>query len=391
MSTGLPTTRPHRSRPALAILGTRGIPAQHGGFETFAEHLALFMVAQGWDVTVYCQEDGAQPLRESVWQGVRRIHIGATAPGALGTMQFDWAATRHAARAGALVLTLGYNTAAFLAWYRLRRVRNLINMDGIEWRRSKWGRLAKAWLYLNERAAIWFADHLIADSPGIQTHLRQHTHERHITMIPYGAHAVESAPQDVLRRLDLRPGAYALVIARPEPENSILEMVQAFVAVPRDCELVVLGKFEPDTHAYHREVVALASRHPQVRLPGPIYDKVAVAALRFHARLYLHGHQVGGTNPSLVEALAAGNACLARDNIFNRWVAGDAARYFTDTAQCTTLLTQLLGDASLRSGMQVAARTRHHAHFTWNTVLAQYQQLLSRWSPHATSFEQQTT
>lgn len=377
MSTGLhacPTVR-----PALAILGTRGIPAQHGGFETFAEHLALFLVSRGWQVTVYCQTDGQHPARETWWHGVRLVHIGVQARGALGTMQFDWKATQHAARAAPLVLTLGYNTAVFLLWYRLRGVTNLINMDGLEWRRSKWGTLAKAWLYLNERAAIWWAHHLIADSPGIRSHLLQHASGRNITMIPYGADAVHSADADVLDELGLQRNGYALIIARPEPENSILELIQAFVAVPRDCQLVVLGKWEPDTHRYHRDVLALATRHANVLLPGPIYNKTKVAALRFHARVYLHGHQVGGTNPSLVEALAAGNACLAHDNVFNRWVGGDAALYFSETASCATLMTQLLGDAALRSRMQAAARARHESEFTWDTVLAQYDELLSRW------------
>src|SRR5262245_475474 len=135
----------------LSILGTRGIPARHGGFETFAEQLALHLTGRGWRVTVYGQTEGTGPLTESEWRGVRLIHCPASWRGALGTVQFDWRTTQHAAAAGGLVLTLGYNTAAFCGLYRLKRVTNIINMDGIEWQRAKWSAGAKAWLYANER------------------------------------------------------------------------------------------------------------------------------------------------------------------------------------------------------------------------------------------------
>ena len=135
--------------PTLRILGIRGVPAAHGGFETFAEQLALHLVARGWRVVVYCQEDGPGATTHDEWRGIERVHIHAAAPGARGTMQFDWRAIRDAAQHRDLCLTLGYNTAMFCIWLRLRSVRNVINMDGIEWSRAKWGPIAKAWLWLN--------------------------------------------------------------------------------------------------------------------------------------------------------------------------------------------------------------------------------------------------
>ncbi|MGL4315968.1 MAG: DUF1972 domain-containing protein, partial [Pseudomonas sp.] len=169
----------------LNILGTRGVPAQHGGFETFAESLAVFLVKRGWAVTVYCQEeDGAAPW-ESEWQGVRRIHIPVKGQGALGTIVFDWRATWHALSQEGLFLTLGYNTAAFNLLQRLKRQVNVINMDGIEWRRDKWGIIAKTWFWLNERIGCWVGNHLVADHPQIKTHLATRVSENKITMIPY--------------------------------------------------------------------------------------------------------------------------------------------------------------------------------------------------------------
>ena len=134
----------------LRILGIRGIPAAHGGFETFAEHLSLHLVARGWRVVVSCQEDGSGPVQFDDWRGVERVRIPVSMTGAKGTMLFDWKAIVHAAGEGDLCLTLGYNTALFCVALRAAGVPNIINMDGIEWSRAKWGRLARSWFWMND-------------------------------------------------------------------------------------------------------------------------------------------------------------------------------------------------------------------------------------------------
>src|SRR5690554_4716626 len=155
----------------LIILGIRGVPAQHGGFETFAERLSLFLVGRGWKVTVYCQEEEGEAVWESEWNGISRIHVPVKRGGALGTVIFDWLAIRHSLKEGGIFLTLGYNTAVFNWVQRLQGKVNLINMDGIEWRRDKWGVIAKTWFWFNERAGCWLGNHLIADHPAIKEHL----------------------------------------------------------------------------------------------------------------------------------------------------------------------------------------------------------------------------
>lgn len=370
-----------RARPAIAILGTRGIPAQHGGFETFAERLALYLAARDWDVTVYCQTAGSGRRHEAEWNGVRLVQIPEPRAGARGTMVFDWKSTIDAARRNTLMLTLGYNTAAFCAWYRLRGRTNLINMDGLEWQRAKWRLPAKTWLYLNERLGCWLGNHLIADHPEIAKHLETRVSERKITTIPYGADAVLDADESMLERYSLEPRSYALVVARPEPENSILEIVSAFSARPRGKQLVVLGKYEPERNPYHAAVLQAASA--EVLFPGAIYDQAVVAALRFFAQLYVHGHTVGGTNPALVEALGAGCAVLAHDNRFNRWVAGSENAYFASQAQCETAFDALLEDDPRLAIMRSASRQRHAARFAWDTVLAAYEDLLLEYVPVA--------
>ncbi len=386
------TTPAAAARPTLRILGIRGIPAAHGGFESFAESLALHLVAEGWRVIVYCQEDGDGPQREEAWQGIERIVVPVATPGTAGTVVFDWRciahvrahARTHGAAATGLCLTLGYNTALFCARLAWAGVRNVINMDGIEWRRAKWGVVARSWLWLNERAGCWLGDHLVADHPSIKAHLATRTAEARITAIPYGADAVPRADtpavHQALAQRGLISGGYATLIARPEPENSILEVVQAWSARRRGCLLAVLGRYD-DADLYHRRVRAAAG--PEVRFLGAIYDRELVPQLRAHGRLYLHGHQVGGTNPSLVEALGAGNAVVAHDNRFNRWVAGPGAAYFSDAASLDAVLTPLLAEPARLAAMAAASRARHAEAFTQQGVLAQHTALLRQWLPGA--------
>lgn len=365
------------NKKVLRILGIRGVPAAHGGFETFAEYLALHLVSRGWQVIVYCQEDGKGDRWEDEWNGVRRIHIPVAVPGAAGTILFDWKSNCDASVAGDLCLTLGYNTAIFSGLLRARDVTNVINMDGIEWARAKWGPVAKLWFWINERLGCWLGNHLVADHPRIKDHLATRVRRAKITTIAYGAECVKSADCSLVERYGLTPRQYLTVIARPEPENSLLEIVQGFSARPRSQKLAILGRYER-SNAYHRKVIEAAS--DDVVFLGPIYDKAAVKALRLHSLAYVHGHQVGGTNPSLVEALGAANPVIAHDNPFNRWVAGDSARYFTDADSFASLMDGFGAREGELQSLSCAAASRHAEAFTWERVLAQYEQLLSAFS-----------
>ncbi len=356
------------------ILGTRGIPSKHSGFETFAQDLSLFLRDRGHDVTVYCQAERKEQFHEDMWQGIRRIHIPA-GEGPLGTIFFDWGAVRHSIHENGVVLTLGYNTGVFNAWYRLRRMPNLMNMDGIEWKRAKWSFPARAWFWFNEWAGARVANHLIADHPEIKKHLERHTSSRKITIIPYGAYPVYSAPVGLIEPYGLEPGGYYLLIARPEPENSILEIVQAFSRRKNRTPLVVLGKYSRTaTTSFQRKVLDAAGE--EVRFLGAIFDRDIVRTLRFYARAYVHGHRVGGTNPSLVESLAAGNAVIAHDNRFNRWVAGPAARYFRGADDLGAILDELDANPDQLQAMGEASRSRYGETFKQEQVLTAYEEVL---------------
>ena len=360
----------------VVILGIRGVPAQHGGFETFAEYLCCYLINRDRSVTVYCQEEGNGSIYESEWEGVKRIHIPVKNTGPLGTIIFDLKSVIHSLRYNGVFLTLGYNTAIFNVLHRLTGKYNIINMDGIEWKRQKWGVVAKTWFWLNERFGCWFGNHLVADHPRIEDHLATRVSRDKITMIPYGGREILEADEIILEEYGLEKNNYAILIARAEPENSILEVVTAFSAKERNIKLVVLGNYTPETNAYHSEVMDVASDN--VVFTGAIYEADKIAALRFYTRVYVHGHQVGGTNPSLIEALGAGNAVLAHDNKFNRWVAKEGAVYFSDIATAKDLFEQLFSNNELIEELQLVSRNNFKKNFQWDDILTQYENLLLR-------------
>jgi len=364
----------------VLILGTRGIPSKHSGFETFAQDFALFLLSRGHEVTVYCQVAEDETGREDTWHGVRRVMIPA-GKGTAGTIEFDWKATRHSLREKGVALTLGYNTAVFNLLHRLSGMPNIMNMDGIEWKREKWKLPARTWFWLNEWVGARVANHLVADHPEIGRHLSRHTAQKKITVIPYGADPVTSAPLSLIEKYNLRSKGYYLLIARPEPENSIAEIVRAYSLRSRARPLVILGNYTPDGTPYQNTVLDAAG--PEIMFLGPIFDRAIVKALRFYARGYFHGHRVGGTNPSLVESLGAGNAVIAHDNRFTRWVAGEAARYFRTSDDIDEILDSLNVDPSQLLAMEEASRKRYRESFTQEKILTAYEELLAQFAPAA--------
>ncbi len=362
--------------PTVRILGTHGVPAAYGGFETAAENVGRYLRDHGWRVIVYCQIPGTGPIETDEWQGLERVRIPEARDGWLGTSSFDLKSVRHAMRHRGpreAWLTFGYNTGVFDIAPRLRGIPNVINMDGMEWTRARWGLAKQGILLGNERIAGAVADVLIADHPEIAKYLKRHFGSRRVTTIAYGAHEVNSASTAPVVELGLEPGKYAMVVCRPIPENSILEIVSAWSQRERGRSLLVVGPYT-DTDAYHREVRAAASS--EVIFPGAIFDTERLGALRFHSALYLHGHTVGGTNPSLVEAMAAGNPVVAHNNSFNRWVAGTGNAYFTGEDDLASLLDGLLDDRQRLDAMGRFSRSRYRAEFTWEHIGEQYERAL---------------
>ncbi len=380
-----PMSPSRADRPTVRILGTHGVPAQYGGFETAAEKVGLHLADQGWRVIVYCQVRGTGEISYDRWNGLERVKIPVNLPGWRGTSLFDLRSVQHSSAYRDLCLIFGYNTGIFNTWQRLKRIPMVINMDGLEWSRARWGFFRQTILYINERFSAAVGHHLIADHPVIEEHLWTRAPRRKVRMIAYGADEVLDADPGPVRELGLEPGRYLTLICRPIPENSILELVRGFSARPRRHKLLILGTYDPGSDPYHAAVVAAASQ--DVVFAGAIYDPAVVKPLRFHSAMYLHGHTVGGTNPSLVEAMGAGNPVLAQDNPYNRWVAGDGQAYFRTAGDVASTLDRLLGAPDALRAMSRSARARYREEFTWQAVGEQYRDLLEDYLPSGSTVD----
>ncbi|MCI5069435.1 DUF1972 domain-containing protein [Acidovorax sp.] len=374
-------------RPAalrVAILGTKGIPASYGGFETFAEQLAVRLVARGHQVTVYAEaEDGPAPA-DTFHQGVRVRFQRRPHWGPASVLAYDCASLWDARRGYDLVYMLGYGAAWACWWPRVFGTPVWINVDGLEWARSKWGRAARAYLRCMEWLATKTATRLIADAEAIAQRVRTvYPRSAPTSFIAYGAEEVRSQDVDVqaLSAWGLTPGGYLLVVARPEPENHVLEIIQGYLLHDGPLPLVIVGSVT-DATPYQRQLQSLASE--RVRLVGGVYDAPKLQSLRVHAAAYIHGHSVGGTNPSLLEALACGSLVIAHDNPFNREVARDAAEYFETPQQLARQLEQIVQLPLLERSRRCArAREIVAKNYTWDRIADDYEALLfAQCRPH---------
>ena len=371
---------PDRGRSAgalhVAILGTKGIPANYGGFETFAEQLATHLVARGHAVTVY-GETAELPVADTFYQGVRIRYRRRPRWGAASVLAFDVSCLWDARKGYDLVYMLGYG-AAWACWLpRLFGTPVWINVDGLEWARSKWGAGARFYLRCMERVSSWVATRLLADAQAIADRFhRLYPSGAPCNFIAYGADEVSVTDTDpaVLSAWALQPYRYFLVVARPEPENHVLEVIQGYLRHGGYWPLVVVGNVT-GMNAYQRELLKMASH--KVIFIGGIYDADQLKSLRVHAACYLHGHSVGGTNPSLLEALACGNWVIAHDNPFNREVARDAADYFHSPEGLAQCLDRWVGmPEPAQCECRDNARRIVVEHYTWRRIVDAYEVLM---------------
>ena len=362
------------SSKSIAILGSRGIPAGYGGFETFAEELGTRLAAEGVDVTVYCEKspDGEEMPE---YRGVKLVHLGVPSLGPLTTILFDARCLWRARKGYDVVYMLGYGASLFCFLPRLWGASVWINMDGIEWARSKWSWPAKLWLRAMESVATWVASLLVADAEGIKTHLQtRHRRQDDIAVIAYGAHVVdEMPPSELLHDCGVRSEEYYLVVCRLEPENHIEEIVDGYRAAGSAFPLIVVGDIDAASPfaARLREI-----RDERVRFVGTIFDQQKLSALRWHCRAYLHGHSVGGTNPSLLEALGCGNRVIAHDNMFNREVAADCAEYFSKSTDIPAIIGKT-DAAPPRIDERESAQDRIRSVYSWPGIARAYSRLLA--------------
>ncbi len=371
-------------RKSIAILGTRGIPAQYGGFETFADRIGRLLVDAGHRVVVTCEENPRDTARAAEFRGVELRHVAAPRLGPLSTIVHDMLCLWRLRRETDVVYLLGYGAAFFAFVPRLFGREVWINPDGIEWKRNKWNAVARMWFRCMEWFTMRVPTRVIADAEALRELLtRRHRTSMPITTIAYGTDVHDELDDDaVLREHGLDRDAYFVVICRLEPENHVLEIIEGYARSGRDEPLIIVGDHTTGT-SYVRKLIEHGQAHPQarasVRFIGVEFDTTRLVTLRRNARAYVHGHSVGGTNPSLLEALGAGAPVIAHDNPFNREVLTDVtAHWFTDVesaANAFRAVSALTRDEALLRCSEAQARARDA--YDWSRVADRYRALLT--------------
>ena len=358
----------------VALIGTRGVPAHYGGFETAVEEVGSRLVERGHAITVYCRRapgDAGPAPRTHL--GMDLVTLPALRMRALETLSHSTLSVLHPSIAGVdAAIVFNAANAPLLPVLRARGVPTATHVDGIEWKRAKWQGNGSRYYRAAEAMAVRFSDALIADARGISEYYREEfgasTHE-----IAYGAPIIDPTGSSRLTHLELSTGGYHLVVARFEPENHVLEIIRGYVASSARLPLVVVGS-APYSHDYTRRV-RLAGRDPRVRFLGGVWDQDLLDELYANAASYLHGHSVGGTNPSLLRASGAGTSVIAFDVGFNREVVGDDALFFSSVSGLRAAVENIEAHPkrARRRGRNLKAAI---ARYSWESVTDAYDFLL---------------
>jgi glycosyltransferase involved in cell wall biosynthesis len=354
----------------IAILGTRGIPNHYGGFEQCAEFLALGLVERGFEVIVYNSHN--HPYQQSEWNKVQIVHMRDPEYvfGTIGQFIYDFNCIRDVRKRKCdIILQLGYTSNSVWGWMLPKKSVVTTNMDGLEWKRTKFtGRVQKFLLYA-EKCAVVYSDHLISDSIGIKKYI-QGKYAKDSTYIPYGANVFTKYNPMALDEYFLIPYTYDLLIARLEPENSIEIILDGVAKADHNRPFLVIGNH---CTKYGEYLKAKYKSCKSIKFLGGIYNINKLNNLRYFSNLYFHGHTVGGTNPSLLEAMASGSLLSANDNEFNRHILGDDALYFTNADQVYEQLRTVSKSDSIYQKL-VSNNTDKIANiYTWEKIVDQYE------------------
>lgn len=357
----------------IAIIGTRGVPARYGGFETCAEELGRRLAARGHAVTVYNRK-GLYPERPRFHLGMAIRYAPALKIRALETLSHTlFSIVAAGAKHHDAWIVFNSANAPLLRLTRSGRRRVILNVDGLEWQRGKWSAAGKAYYRFAERVAAKLPVAIVTDSRAIRAYFKER-YGRETAYIPYGAATAGSRDPSLLARFGLEPGGYFLQVTRFEPENNPLLSVQAFEGLDTTKKLVLVGGSKYRT-AY-RDGIA-ATKDPRIILPGFIYDRDLLRELLTNAFAYIHGNEVGGTNPALLEAMAAGRFVIARDVPYNVEVLGEAGAYFRkDESDLREKMKWALDNADKLTEYGERARAILKERYDWDKITDAYESLL---------------
>jgi glycosyltransferase involved in cell wall biosynthesis len=355
----------------IALLGTRGIPANYGGFETFAEELSTRLIARGHQVTVYCREK--YPQRQ--YRGVNLVYLPSMRHKYLDTLTHTFVSTLHLLTHRVdVALYCNAANAIFTILPRMLAMPVALNVDGIERKRKKWNTFAKAWYLMSEWLATFLPNEIVTDAEVIEAYYQSVYHKRS-TFIAYGADMIREESTDALDQLGLERKGYFLYVSRLEPENQALQVRQAFEKVPAKLKLALIGS-APHAHDYIRQV--RDTEDPRIVMPGAIFGK-GYRELGSHCAAYVHATEVGGTHPALIEAMGRGALVIYRSTPENVEVCGDTGFPFSDEIELVARMRQVAGMSEAERanyGEKAAARVK--ARYDWEAVTTQYEQLLAK-------------
>ncbi|MGK5169814.1 glycosyltransferase [Geodermatophilus sp. CPCC 205761] len=364
----IPQQGPRTPRGRVVIIGTRGYPSYYGGFETLVRRLAPHLVDEGWEVTVYGRAGSTRPDDPERDARIATVDTPGRESRSLSTLSYGLTSSLHAARTRPdVALVMNVANGYWLPLLKARGIPTVVNVDGIEWDRDKWGRLARSVFRGGARATARFADVLVYDAEAIRDRWVR-DFGRDGVVIPYGG----QPPGDLPLLDGLRHRGYALMVARLVPENTVPQFLEAASEMSRVADVVVVG-----TSGYGGEldarVAALAAGNQRIRWLGHVSDDRTLFSLWQHAGAYFHGHSVGGTNPGLVQAMACGAPVVARDTVFNREVLDDAGVFVGPTpTDIRDGMLATLSDPSLQDKLSQAALARAQAHYRWPDINQAY-------------------
>ncbi|RKY52388.1 MAG: glycosyl transferase family 1 [Candidatus Neomarinimicrobiota bacterium] len=356
----------------IAILGTRGIPANYGGFETFAEELSVRLVARGHEVTVYGRSNYIK-TKERIYKGVRLVVLPTIKQKYLDTPVNTFLATLHALFKKYDILFYCNSANSFCTLLpRIVGKRVVLNVDGMEWKRAKWSWFGKSIYRISEFLATFSPDQVVTDAREVQLYYKRKFNKESI-LIPYGATVGRVESYDALKRFGIKKGQYVLYVSRLEPENNAHVVVKAFEKVKTDFKLVIVGD-APYSKNYIKQLKS--TNDPRIVFTGYIFGK-GYREFQSHAYCYVQATEVGGTHPALVEAMAHGNCILANDVPEHREVLGDAGIYFKHNDPCdlSAKLQYFLDHPGEVEKYRVKAEARVREKYTWEKVTSDYERL----------------
>jgi glycosyltransferase involved in cell wall biosynthesis len=363
----------------IAILGTKGIPNNYGGYEQFAEYISKRFVERGHEVTVY--NPHFHTFGGSDFNGVRVIHKYSPENilGGAANIIYDHLCLKDALKRDFdVIYEAGYHSVAlaytFLGVKKLKKPVIVTNMDGLEWRRSKWSKSVQGIIKKLEKIAVDHSPYLISDNKGIQKYLKD-KYKVDSFYIPYGADAVEDFDAACLAKYDLTPGRYLMLIARIEPENNVETIINGHLQTKGNMPLLVVG----NTKTKFGQYLATTYTDKRIQFVGGIYNKAELDSLRHFSLGYFHGHSVGGTNPSLLEAMASQSFIIAHDNPFNRAILDDAALYFSSAHDVKTIISNLIESSAVsRKSFLASNLDKVKTLYQWDVIVNQHEELFQQ-------------